>query len=237
MEHESFEDDDDRRAHERALRQHQGRSRGAARPRRDLHEAVQAMTGQGGWPMTVFLTPDGAPFYGGTYFPPDDRHGMPSLPAACCRPSRTPTATGAASASSSAAAVARGLYAAPSAAAARRERARRRHARRGADAASPASSTRATAASAARRSFRQPMALEFLLRALAAHGRPERAARCVAHTLDADGPRRHLRPARRRLPSLLGRRALARAALREDALRQRAARALYLHRWQATGSR
>ena len=33
--------------------------------------AVQAMTGHGGWPMTVFLTPDGVPFYGGTYFPPD----------------------------------------------------------------------------------------------------------------------------------------------------------------------
>jgi uncharacterized protein YyaL (SSP411 family) len=41
--------------------------------------AVQAMTGQGGWPMTVFLTPDGEPFYGGTYFPPDDRHGLPSF--------------------------------------------------------------------------------------------------------------------------------------------------------------
>src|SRR5919198_450635 len=41
--------------------------------------AVQAMTGHGGWPMTVFLTPDGVPFYGGTYFPPDDRHGMPSF--------------------------------------------------------------------------------------------------------------------------------------------------------------
>ena len=42
-------------------------------------DAVQAMTGQGGWPMTVFLTPDGRPFYGGTYFPPDDRHGLPSF--------------------------------------------------------------------------------------------------------------------------------------------------------------
>src|SRR5260221_3565489 len=36
-------------------------------------QAVQAMTQQGGWPMTVFLTPDGRPFYGSTYFPPDDR--------------------------------------------------------------------------------------------------------------------------------------------------------------------
>ena len=42
-------------------------------------DAVQAMTGQGGWPMTVFLTPDGVPFFGGTYFPPTDRHGLPSF--------------------------------------------------------------------------------------------------------------------------------------------------------------
>jgi uncharacterized protein YyaL (SSP411 family) len=42
-------------------------------------DAVQAMTGQGGWPMTVFLTPDGAPFFAGTYFPPSDRHGLPSF--------------------------------------------------------------------------------------------------------------------------------------------------------------
>ncbi|HEX8848334.1 MAG TPA: thioredoxin domain-containing protein [Gemmatimonadaceae bacterium] len=42
-------------------------------------QAVQAMTGHGGWPMTVFLTPELVPFYGGTYFPPADRHGMPSF--------------------------------------------------------------------------------------------------------------------------------------------------------------
>ena len=42
-------------------------------------QAVQAMTGQGGWPMTMFLTPDGVPFFGGTYFPPNDRHGLPSF--------------------------------------------------------------------------------------------------------------------------------------------------------------
>jgi len=41
-------------------------------------EAVQAMTGQGGWPLNVFLTPEQAPFYGGTYFPPAPRYGMPS---------------------------------------------------------------------------------------------------------------------------------------------------------------
>jgi uncharacterized protein YyaL (SSP411 family) len=43
-------------------------------------QAVQAMTGHGGWPMTVFLTPDGVPFYGGTYFPPVERQGMPAFP-------------------------------------------------------------------------------------------------------------------------------------------------------------
>ncbi len=42
-------------------------------------EAVQSMTGHGGWPLNVFLTPEGLPFYGGTYFPPQDRPGMPSF--------------------------------------------------------------------------------------------------------------------------------------------------------------
>jgi len=42
--------------------------------------AVQMMTRHGGWPLTVFLTPDLVPFYGGTYFPPEDRHGMPGFP-------------------------------------------------------------------------------------------------------------------------------------------------------------
>ncbi|MBI4595234.1 MAG: thioredoxin domain-containing protein [Candidatus Tectomicrobia bacterium] len=40
---------------------------------------VQMLTGQGGWPMTLFLTPDGVPFYGGTYFPPDDQRGLPGF--------------------------------------------------------------------------------------------------------------------------------------------------------------
>jgi uncharacterized protein YyaL (SSP411 family) len=42
-------------------------------------EAVRAISGQGGWPMTVFCDPDGVPFYGGTYFPPDEGRGMPSF--------------------------------------------------------------------------------------------------------------------------------------------------------------
>jgi uncharacterized protein YyaL (SSP411 family) len=42
-------------------------------------KAVQALTGQGGWPLTAFLTPEGKPFFGGTYFPPQPRHGMPAF--------------------------------------------------------------------------------------------------------------------------------------------------------------
>ncbi|MBI2209181.1 MAG: thioredoxin domain-containing protein, partial [Deltaproteobacteria bacterium] len=52
--------------------------------RPDLDEiymnTVQMLTGRGGWPMTVFLTPEGKPFYGGTYFPPEDRYGVPGFP-------------------------------------------------------------------------------------------------------------------------------------------------------------
>jgi uncharacterized protein YyaL (SSP411 family) len=43
-------------------------------------EAVQSITGRGGWPLTVFLTPEGNPFYGGTYFPLEDRHGLTGFP-------------------------------------------------------------------------------------------------------------------------------------------------------------
>ena len=41
--------------------------------------AVVAMTGRGGWPLTVFLTPEGRPFFGGTYFPPESLHGLPAF--------------------------------------------------------------------------------------------------------------------------------------------------------------
>ena len=43
-------------------------------------KAVTMLTGQGGWPLSVFLTPDLKPFYGGTYFPPVPRHGLPGFP-------------------------------------------------------------------------------------------------------------------------------------------------------------
>src|SRR6185436_17138209 len=46
-------------------------------------QAVQALTGRGGWPMSVWLLPDGRPFYGGTYYPDEDRHGMPAFLRVC----------------------------------------------------------------------------------------------------------------------------------------------------------
>ncbi len=79
MAHESFEDDETARLmNERFVNIKVDREE---RPDIDgiYMQAVQAMTGHGGWPMTMFLLPDGSPFYGGTYFPPDDRHGIPSF--------------------------------------------------------------------------------------------------------------------------------------------------------------
>ena len=80
MERESFEDAGHRGLHERATSSAIKVDR-EERPDVDAiyMEAVQAFTGQGGWPMTVFLDPDGVPFYGGTYFPPDESRGMPSF--------------------------------------------------------------------------------------------------------------------------------------------------------------
>jgi uncharacterized protein len=79
MEHESFEDDETARLmNERFVNVKVDREE---RPDVDAlyMEAVVALTGHGGWPMTVFITPEGAPFFGGTYYPPEPRHGMPSF--------------------------------------------------------------------------------------------------------------------------------------------------------------
>jgi len=79
MAHESFEDE----ATARVMNEHFVNVKVDREERPDIDsiymQAVQAMTGHGGWPMTMFLTPDGTPFYGGTYFPPKDRHGTPSF--------------------------------------------------------------------------------------------------------------------------------------------------------------
>jgi uncharacterized protein len=80
MEHESFEDD----SIARLMNENFVSVKVDREERPDVDglymDAVVALTGHGGWPMTVFLTPAGEPFYGGTYFPPEPRHGLPSFP-------------------------------------------------------------------------------------------------------------------------------------------------------------
>jgi uncharacterized protein YyaL (SSP411 family) len=79
MEHESFED------HEtaRLMNEHFVSIKVDREERPDVDgvymDAVVALTGHGGWPLTAFLTPEGEPFLGGTYFPPEPRHGLPSF--------------------------------------------------------------------------------------------------------------------------------------------------------------
>jgi uncharacterized protein YyaL (SSP411 family) len=79
MEHESFEDKDTASL----MNTNFINIKVDREERTDLDEiymkAVQMMTGHGGWPMTVFLTPELKPFFGGTYFPPEDRHGLPGF--------------------------------------------------------------------------------------------------------------------------------------------------------------
>ncbi len=79
MERESFEDE----ATARLMNEHFVNIKVDREERPDIDSiymtAVQQMTGRGGWPLTAFLTPAGEPFYGGTYYPPTPRHGMPSF--------------------------------------------------------------------------------------------------------------------------------------------------------------
>src|SRR5437867_9361430 len=80
MEHESFEND----VIAKLMNENFINIKVDREERPDLDQiymnAVQMMTGHGGWPMTMFLTPDGVPFYGGAYFPPEDRYNMPGFP-------------------------------------------------------------------------------------------------------------------------------------------------------------
>src|SRR5437764_3639768 len=80
MAHESFENEEIARL----MNEHFVNIKVDREERPDLDQiymnAVQMMTGHGGWPMTVFLTPEGVPFYGGTYFPPEDRYNMAGFP-------------------------------------------------------------------------------------------------------------------------------------------------------------
>ncbi len=176
-------------------------------------DAVQALTGQGGWPMTVFLTPDGRPFYGGTYFPKPsflqllaaiddawrtrrDEVGRERRPARrVARPDRPPG---------------RGARAARRRAPERRPPAARRLVRPGVGRVRPGAQVPPD---------HEPGA--------GAPGRAGRRRRRRAagghHDARRHGLRRHLRPPRRRVRPLLGRRALAGPPLREDALRPGAA--------------
>ncbi len=79
MEHESFEDD----ATAQVMNERFVNVKVDREERPDLDaiymDAVLALTGHGGWPMTVFLTPEGEPYFGGTYYPPEPRYGMPGF--------------------------------------------------------------------------------------------------------------------------------------------------------------
>jgi hypothetical protein len=83
MAHESFEDDDTAAVMNREF----VNVKVDREERPDVDEiymqSVQALTGRGGWPMSVWCTPDGRPFYAGTYFPAEDRHGMPAFRRVC----------------------------------------------------------------------------------------------------------------------------------------------------------
>ena len=178
-------------------------------------DATTSMTGHGGWPMTCVLDHDGNPFFAGTYFPDQPRHGQPSFrqvlealtDAWQTKPEDVQRVAGnlrehlgRATAMAAGAITEETLGAGGHAAGARLRRRQRRLRRR------RRSSRRRWCSSSCADAERRPMR----------RGHPR-----------GDGPRRHLRPARRRLRALLGRRGLGGAALREDALRQRpAARAL-----------
>ena len=183
-------------------------------------QATLSLAGQGGWPMTVFLTPDGRPFYAGTYFPKTARGGLPAFPDLCraiagAYRNRREDVEG------QAAEVARRL-----ALASAREPSTEELGPRVLDDAvvglarifDPVEGGFGGAPK-----FPPSLALEFLLRRLWRRPDDHNAREMVERTLGRDGRRRHPRPDRRRLPPLQRGRALAGAPLREDALRQRAA--------------
>ena len=180
-------------------------------------EAVVALTGSGGWPLTVFLHPNGEPFYGGTYFPPAPRDGMRSfrdlmgMITAVWRDKREDVG--------------------------KTTEQLMEHMRRSAEVKPPDDAGELTegllygalenlmatfdwewGGFGGAPKFPPSPTLEFLLRRGVDGPRRDDAGQ--------DGARRHVRRGRRRLPPLLGRQQVARAALREDALRQRAARRL-----------
>ena len=183
-------------------------------------DATQALTGQGGWPMTVFLTPDGRPFYAGTYFPPQPLHGRPSFRQVLVavgeawRDRRDEAVRAAGSIAEALAG--RNLPQAVPASGGRRPVARRPRAR-------------GAGGPRARRLRRRAEVPAVRGPGLAVAARRHRRRDGVAGNgargahPGGDGPLRHVRPADRRLRPVRRRRRLGGAALREDALRQRPA--------------
>ncbi len=178
--------------------------------------ALHAMGEQGGWPLTMFLSPDGAPFWGGTYFPPTPRWGRPSFRqvleavAGAWRDRHDMVRQNAASLS----AALRRLGAAPAGnlpGPDDLDRWRR---------VTSAWSTRSRAACAARRN--SPTRRFFGSFGTTTRGPAAPRTRRGRAPAASHGTRRHLRPSRRRLRPLRHRRHMAGAPLREDALRQRA---------------
>ena len=181
------------------------------------------MTGHGGWPMTVFLTPDGRPFFGGTYFPQTEPPRPARLRRALPRASTTRGATGRderrrpGRPSSPRPSAGPRCSSRPATTLPGLERRRRRR-----RAAASQRDDREWGGFGGARSSRRPMASSCCCARTARTGDRRRAAHGRDHA-STPWPRRHLRPPRRRLRPLLGRRALAGPALREDALRQGAA--------------
>ena len=174
------------------------------------------MTGQGGWPLTAFLTPDGKPFFGGTYFPPEDAMGRPGFAASCWRSPKL----------SARAATKWTVRRSP-----RRSRGPSRSLS-GARANFDPSVVDAMVESiaphvrSAQRRLRPIAKISPRRRdrsaagALPIHARTRACFMVAEQNAGKNGPRRRLRSTRRRLPPLFGGRALAGAALRENVLRQ-----------------
>ena len=189
-------------------------------------EAVQGMTGRGGWPLNVFLTPEQIPFYGGTYFPPEPRGGMPAWTqvlqaiAESWEQNRDEIRAGGERVREQLAGAGRLR---PSA-----QPIEKRALEQAVSALGDAYDPRNGGFGGAPK-FPSASAIEFLLLRW--------RARDVAHEPARDGGRRHPRCPRRRLRPLQRRCGMDRAALREDALRQRAARARLPARLAGLGRR
>ena len=194
--------------------------------------AVQAMTGSGGWPMSVFLTPGRRAVLRRDLLPGRPRHGMPSFRQVLDGVWQAWTTQRGEVLAAGQRLVAALVEQSRTARARRRASDRSRVLRGGQRRADGAFDTRNGSWGGAPK-FPQPMTLEYLLRRIAAGDRA--AGRDGPLHARQDGRRRHPRPARRRLPSLRHRCALARAALRADALRQRPARARVPARLGALG--